>query len=330
MIYNKKAILLDGVKIYIDDLQNYLAESYMLLFHHNKYNEFTLHKYINQEKRKDYFNLLVDAYLHNYNNIRDLLLRINPYVEVDGILNTTTSKDNVVSSTLKDYLYLCRDWCYYEEGETQINITIKAIKNSLPTTTENALFLGCGAGRLAVEFSNVFSKIYATDKSYSMIWHINKLISDNNFEFYTPLEKNVYSLSNVAKKHIAQIPKNTKSIIQEKLDFFVSDVLNLPIKEESIECVFSIYFTDVIALKLWFDKINGIIKKGGYFIHFGPLDYFFSVESEMLTAKEFKSFFETNGYTTITDQLIETPHLNDSNSLVYKVYRNWLFIAKKN
>lgn len=329
MIYNKEAIIIDGVNIYIDDLDKYLAESYMLLFNHNKYNEFTLHKYINEEKRKNYFNLLVDAYLHNYNNIRDLLFRIHQYIEVNGVLNATTNKDNGVNATIKDYLYLRRDWCYYEEGEMQIDITIKAIKNSLPTTMENALFLGCGAGRLAIEFSNAFSKIYATDKSYSMIWHINKLISDNNFEFYTPLEKNVYSLSNVAKKHIAQIPENIKPIIEEKFEFFVSDVLNLPIKKESIECVFSIYFTDVIALKLWFDKINKIIKKDGYFVHFGPLDYFFSGESEMLTAKEFKSFFEMNGYTTITDELIETPHLDDSNSLVYKVYRNWLFIAQK-
>ena len=81
--------------------------------------------------------------------------------------------------------------------------------------------------------------------------------------------------------------------------------------------------------KLWFKKINDKVKKGGYFIHFGPLDYFFSDESEMLTAIEFKDFFEKNGYTTITDQILETSHLNDSNSFSYKVYRNWLFIAKK-
>lgn len=329
MIYNKDYSEIDGVKIYIENLENYIAESYLLLSNHNRYNEFNLHKYINQEKRKEYFDILVQAYLHNYNNIRELLTKIKPHVDIDNILNLNTSRDNVVSMTLKDYVYLQRDWCYYEDGESQIAKTVKSIQNVLPSEMGNALFLGCGVGRLAVEFSNIFTKIYATDKSYSMIWHINKLLLEGNFEFYTPQEKNVYSLENVAQKHKASISDSLKTKMQDKVEFFVSDVLDLPIEKECIDAVFSIYFTDVIALKLWFEKINNIIKKDGYFIHFGPLDYFFSAESEMLTAQELKTFFEENGYETITDQIIETTHLNDPNSLVYKIYRNWLFICKK-
>ncbi|SIQ80960.1 N2227-like protein [Chryseobacterium sp. RU37D] len=329
MIYNRNFSEIDRVKIYVDNIQTYIAESYMLLFNHNKYNEFNLHKYINQEYRKEYFGCLIEAYLHNYNNIRELLLNLKPYVEVEDVLSVNTNGGNAVNTTLKDYLYLHRDWCYYEEGEKQVEIIDNAIKNSLPLKMESALFLGCGVGRLAVELSDSFKKVYATDKSYSMIWHINKLISENNFEFYNPQEKNIYSLENVAKKHTAFIKEDIKKVIREKVDFFVSDILNLPINEDSINAVFSIYFTDVIALKLWFDKINAIIKKEGYFVHFGPLDYFFSDESEMLTAKEFRLFFEKNGYTTITDKIIETSHLNDANSFTYKVYRNWLFVAKK-
>lgn len=329
MVYNKEHSEIGGVKIYIENIEHYIAESYFLLSNHNRYNEFSLHKYINQEKRKEYFDSLVQAYLHNYNNIRELLTNIKPYIEVDNVLNVSTNSDNVVNITLKDYVYLQRDWCYYEDGESQIEKTVKSIQNVLPPEMGNALFLGCGVGRLAVEFSNIFTKIYATDKSYSMIWHINKLLLEGNFEFYTPQEKNVYSLENVAQKHTATISDNLKTKIKDKVEFFVSDVLDLPMEKECIDAVFSIYFTDVIALKLWFEKINSITKKDGYFIHFGPLDYFFSAESEMLTAQEFKALFEENGYETITDQIVETPHLNDPNSLVYKIYRNWLFICKK-
>lgn len=329
MIYNKDYFEIDGVKIYIENLENYIAESYLLLSNHNKYNEFNLRKYINQEKRKEYFDILAQAHLHNYNNIRELLLKIKHHVDVDNILNVNTSRNNVVNMTLKDYVYLQRDWCYYEDGEKQIEKTVQSIQNVLPSAMENALFLGCGVGRLAVEFANIFKKVLATDKSYSMIWHINKLLSDTNFEFYTPQEKNVYSLKNVAHKHIASISDSLKTQIKDNVDFFVSDVLNLPLEKNSLDAVFSIYFTDVIALKLWFEKINNLIKKHGYFIHFGPLDYFFSAESEMLTAKEFRAFFEENGYQTITDEIVETSHLNDANSLVYKVYRNWLFICMK-
>ena len=267
--------------------------------------------------------------MHNYNNIREILLKIKANIDVDELLSARLNKGDVVNATLKDYLYLQRDWCYYNEGESQLESSVRIIKKYLPVAQQNALFLGCGVGRLAYEFSNIFDKIYATDKSYSMIWHVNKLLSEKKFEFYTPQEKNVYSLENVAQKHSAFIPDDLKDVINEKVDFFVSDILDLPILDGSMDAVFSIYFTDVIALKLWFKKINDKVKKGGYFIHFGPLDYFFSDESEMLTAIEFKDFFEKNGYTTITDQILETSHLNDSNSFSYKVYRNWLFIAKK-
>lgn len=329
MIFNKESIEIGGVKIFIENVDEYIAESYILLFNHNKFNEFNLQKYINQDKRKEYFNHLIEAYLCNYNNIREILFIIKPHLEISEILNVNTNRGNVLNTTLKDYLYLHRDWCYYNEGEIQIKSSIEIIKNYLPNNLQNGLFLGCGIGRLATEFRDIFHKIYATDKSYSMIWHINQLLKEKKLVFYIPQEKNVYSLENVAQKHSAFIPKELKNDIREKIDFFVSDVLNLPIREGSMDAVFSIYFSDVIALKLWFDKINNIIKSKGYFVHFGPLDYFFSDESEMLTAIEFKEFFEKNGYETVVDQILETSHLNDSNSFSYKVYRNWLFIAKK-
>lgn len=328
-VYNKNFSEVDGVKIFIENINVYLAEYYTLLFNHNKYNELKLQKYLSQQNRKEYFDCLIEAYLHNYNNVRETLLRIKPYIDVDELLSVKLNRGDVVNTTLKDYLYLQRDWCYYDAGEKQIESSVKLIKHFLPSGLQNALFIGCGEGRLALEFADVFDKIYATDKSLSMIWHINKLLSEKNFEFYTPQEKNVYSLENVAQKHSAFITEEQKKTINEKVDFFVSDVLDLPLKEESMDVIFSIYFTDVIALKLWFNKINDKIKKEGYFIHFGPLDYFFSDESEMLTAVEFKDFFEKNGYETITDQVLETSHLNDSNSFSYKVYRNWLFVAKK-
>ena len=329
MVYNKEFAEIDGVKIFIDDIDNYLAECYFLLFNHNKFNEAKLLNYIDQQKRKEYFKILTEAYLCNYNNVIETLSPLKPIVDTDKLLNVTTNRGNNVNMTLKDYLYLHRDWCFYDEGENQIESSVKLIKSYLPSDLQNALFLGCGVGRLSVEFSDIFQKVYSTDKSYSMIWHINKLMSEKSFEFFTPQQKNVYSLQEVAPKHTAFIPDTLKNTINQKVDFFVSDVLNLPLNEMSIDAAFSIYFTDVIALKLWFDKLNNVINKGGYFIHFGPLDYFFSDESEMLTAVEFKTFFEQNGYTTITDQILITSHLNDSNSMCFKVYRNWLFVAKK-
>ena len=84
-----------------------------------------------------------------------------------------------------------------------------------------------------------------------------------------------------------------------------------------------------MALKLWFGEIDRVLTDNGLFIHFGPLDYFFGDIREMLTAEEFRQFFEAKGYRTLVDRVVEAPHLDDPNSNSLKGYRNWFFIAQK-
>jgi carnosine N-methyltransferase len=331
MVFSTDFIVIDGVKIYIQDVNKYLAESYLLLYNSNKSNEYKLLHFSKYEgERQQYVNKLLEAYLCNYNNINEILGGIKEYITVDDILKLNLNRNDNFQITLKDFWYLKRDWSYLQEGEQQIKIIVESIKKELTNySLTNSLFLGCGAGRLVVEFYDLFDKIYATDKSFSMLWHINKLLTSETYEFYNPNHKNVFRIEDVARKYSAFINETNRIKIIEKIDFFVSDVLNLPFKDNSLDSIFSIYFTDVIALKLWFPKINSILKSKGLFIHFGPLDYFFSDEIEMLTAEEFRMFFEKNNYKTIVDKVVETPHLKDDSSISYQVYRNWLFIAEK-
>ncbi|MFV0233924.1 class I SAM-dependent methyltransferase [Empedobacter falsenii] len=324
-------IIVDDVKIYIEDISSYITETFFLLYNHNKLMGNKILQLSDYEgKRKIFINHLIEGYLHNYNNIREILNNIKHEVSVDSLLDLRINTNDNLSNTLKDFWYLRRDWCYYEESESQINTIVKSIKAAIPQETyKNALFLGCGTGRLVVDLANLFEIVYASDKSYSMIWHINKLMNEDSYEFYQPRNKNVLTLENVSQKHSAYIDKKRKEVIKSKVNFFVSDIFDLPFDNSEIDCVFSIYFTDVIALKLWFNKIDNILNNNGLFIHFGPLDYFFSDETEMLTAEEIRLYFEKNNYTTLVDSVIETPHLEDSNFMSYQVYRNWFFVAKK-
>lgn len=324
-------ILIDGVNIYINDVQAYIAETFYMLYNHNKIMGNKIYELTKYKGDRDIFiNNLIEGYLHNYNNIREILNGLLQEVSVISLLDLNLNKSNDLNITLKDFWYLRRDWCYYQEGENQVNTIVKAIKDFIPKDTyKNSLFLGCGTGRFAVDLADIFEKVYASDKSYSMIWHINKLLQNDFYDFYQPRNKNILTPDNVSQRHSAYIDKERKEIINSKVNFFVSDIFELPFENNEIDCVFSIYFTDVIALKLWFNKIDKILKTQGLFIHFGPLDYFFSDETEMLTAEEIKVYFEKNNYTTLVDCIIETPHLEDSNFMSYQIYRNWFFIAKK-
>ncbi len=336
-MFTKKRNTLDGVSIYIDDSQllYYYAESYYLYKNHLNYLVQKINKYKSYKtnsKREEYFHLLSDAYTQNANNINEIIVNLKTKVNIDAYETLKINATDNTQTTLKDFIYLKRDWSFSQEGEKQLSITNTTIKDELSKIkiqNNNALFLGCGVGRIAFDFTDIYNKVYATDKSFSMIWHLQKLLNGDEISFYNPHEKNVHKLENVAKKYKAKISNKKLNNINGKFETFVSDVLDIPFNSESINAIFSIYFTDVIALKLWFNQINNVLSDDGIFVHFGPLDYFFSDEREMLTAQEFRLFFENNGYITLVDKIVETPHLEDSNSISYKVYRNWFFIAQK-
>ncbi|MBA5629230.1 class I SAM-dependent methyltransferase [Moheibacter lacus] len=322
---------IDDVKIYIDNIPPYIAETFYLLYNHNKLMGNKIFQLSNYDgDRKQFINRLVEGYLHNYNNVREILNAIMQEISVTPLLDLRINPNDNLNTTLKDFWYLRRDWCYYKEGEEQISTIVNSIKEVISENAyKKSLFLGCGTGRLSVDLADLFEKVYSLDKSYSMIWHIKELMKREQYEFYQPRNKNVLTLDNVAQKHSAYIDEERKRIIQSKVDFFVADIFNLPFDDNEIDCVFSIYFTDVIALKLWFGKIDQVLKKKGLFIHFGPLDYFFSDETEMFTAEEIRAYFEKNNYTTLIDSVVETPHLEDSNFMSHQVYKNWFFVAEK-
>lgn len=334
---NREPVLLDGVKIFIkkSDLDNYYAESYLLYKNHFNYliqklNKFQSYKL--NDQRQEYFEQLIEAYKQNAINVQKIVNQLQGSVTLDSFENLRINRTDNVQITLKDFIYLKRDWCFTKAGEYQLDLISNAIKgefSKIKYDKNNALFLGSGVGRIAFDCTDMYEKVYATDKSFSMVWHLQKLLNGESINFYNPQEKNVHKLENIAQLLTAQIPTNRLENSDNKFETFVSDVFDLPFEKKSVNSIFSIYFTDVIALKLWFGQINQTLSNDGIFVHFGPLDYFFSDEREMLTAEEFKSFFEKNGYETLVDKVVETPHLEDSNSISYRIYRNWFFIAQK-
>jgi carnosine N-methyltransferase len=258
----KETNTLDGVSIHIRDsrISNYYAETYYLYKSHlnyliqklNKYKSFQTHT-----DRKEYFNLLNKAYKQNAKNVNGIVSLLKDKVCIDTYESLRINANDNTQTTLKDFIYLRRDWCFLEETEFQINTTIETIKEELSKIklrSEYSLFLGCGVGRIAFEFTDIYKKVYATDKSFSMIWHLQKLLDGESICFYNPHEKNIHKLENVAQKYIAKIPENRLYGSKNRFSAFVSDVIDLPFESRSIDSIFSIYFTDVIALKLWFEQ----------------------------------------------------------------------------
>ncbi len=240
---------------------------------------------------------------------------------------------NNTHAYLKDFLYLRRDWCNVPEGETQVLRIINELKTQTSKFTpddEKILFIGAGTGRIAFEHNDLFQEVYALDKSFSMVHHFNQLL-EKDFSFYEINEFNVMKPEDTARKLTASLQNASPEarLHKDRFEYFVGDAMDLPFEDASLSCITSVYFTDVIALKLYFSELQRALKPGGLFIHFGPLDYFFSDRSEMLTTVEIKEEFANNGFEILHDDSIELPHIATDLRMSWKAYRNWFFIARK-
>ena len=177
--------------------------------------------------------------------------------------------------------------------------------------------------------AHYYKKIDAFDSSLPMIWSILNLKKIKKWRVLHKIEKNCRKISDTYQDEELVITDEQIRIIDEKINFFVGDLNSIELHSSSVNHIYSIYFTDVFPLKLLLTKIDFLLKNYGLFVHFGPLDYFFTNENEMLTAEEVKSVFIKNNYKVLADEYFSTRHIFMEKSMSHQVYDNWFFVAQK-
>lgn len=320
----------DSTVLYYELLSNYVKQ---LIYYENKL------KLCNSKLREKAISSIIDGSTLNTILVKDMVSTLIPHTHPENILQKKVNKDysrgaNDTNSYLNDLKYLRRDWANTKEGEYEIYEIVKALKDSIEKYSQNkstAVFLGAGMARIACEHITVFDKVYAIDKSYSMGYFFNKLLYEDSITFHEIHTSNVMNCSGSSKEHNARINDELKNKIKGKdnFEYIVGDAVDMPLGNSSIDLIASVYFTDVIALKLYMKEIVRVLTKGGLFIHFGPLDYFFSDILERLSAEEIVEIFMINGFEIVKNETIELPHLDSTLNMYKKIYRNWLFVAIK-
>lgn len=238
------------------------------------------------------------------------------------------------SSTQIPYLmnfdYLSRDWSWNEDGELEISIISKKITEVLSLypnlDRENCIILGAGTGRLLFEMKNEFEKVIGVDYSLTMIKMFYDVL-EHDIEFYNIDLKNQIDYEYLASPQIATLGKYKNN--QHNIDYFLSDTKTLPYQNNSISCIMSIYFTDVIKIENYITELTRVLKNGGLFIHFGPLEYHFEDLLDMYSLNDIKQLFIDNDFEIIESDFIHTEHKKKPHSLSNKVYKNAFFVAKK-
>lgn len=330
----------EGIPIYVEDFATYATEAYSLytriINNHTKQAVDLSNSTTDKESRKIAIKNIDQAIRHNLESLFEIQKILEPHVNPKILVDFHLNGGDDTSGYLKDYRYLKRDWSWDELSEKQllsINGALKAcLSPQIQSMDEDALFLGAGVGRVAFDLAHLFKRVYVTDKSFSMAYHFNQLKS-KDLEFYEINYKNIYSnLDSARKVKVTMYPGHFERSyvhnIFNKLEYFISDVTRLPFPDHSISNIFSVYFSDVLALKLWLPEVKRILRPNGLFVHFGPLDYFFNDITQMLSAGEFKKVFERNGFESLQDETVDTFHLAIPNSWSSKLYTNWLYSAR--
>ncbi|GJM31481.1 MAG: hypothetical protein DHS20C18_04820 [Saprospiraceae bacterium] len=330
------------MNIKLSNADKFLTEEFHLYYHiyHNHLQQVqSLHKskprFAQAAAR---LQAIIEAKKHNNQLLQQIMEALRPHAKIDHLMALQAKQkawrgQNNAHAYLKDFRYMMRDWCALPEGESQVFQIIEGLKEQTAKFSPDQqaiLFLGAGMGRIAFEHTTLFEKVYALDKSFSMVYHFNKLLQQN-IEFYEINEFNVLKPENSSRKLTASIQNASPEALihKDRFEYFVGDATELPFEDGALSCITSVYFTDVIALQLYFEELKRALKIGGLFIHFGPLDYFFSDRAEMLSAVEFREEFENNGFETLYEKEIELPHMATSQIMSRRLYNNWFFIARK-
>jgi hypothetical protein len=80
-------------------------------------------------------------------------------------------------------------------------------------------------------------------------------------------------------------------------------------------------------MRVYIQEIKRLLKPGGMFFHFGPLEYDLPNVEDHLSADEIKSIFRSNNFSICEDEQVLTAHLPSRLSMSARTYNNWIFAA---
>jgi carnosine N-methyltransferase len=338
---NESYPIVDGIPILIKNPHSYLAKTLLnnenfIRQQNQNINELN-NILVSTVNRSDILLKVKNGMIDNLKLTTNQQNALHPFVKKEDILNLihNTEVPQFYAGTLN---YLKKDWCWTVDGEKELEIIFDIVSSYvqkyLKTNSTNALVLGAGAGRTAWDLLKVFKKVYAVDSSFCLVNYFYTLLKEN-IRFNQITHKNIYSTQEMVIHCEASLnPLGKESLIEnQRIDnfhFFIGDATKLFLPSDSMDVISSIYFTDVLPLRIILSEVKRVLKVGGLFIHFGPLSYHYSDPKDCLSAEEIKKILEQNNFTILEESRVVLPHTYTGENMNMNIYNNWSFVAVKN
>lgn len=189
--------------------------------------------------------------------------------------------------------YLIRDWADENSGEIDHLVSVlESIQQY--SGDERALVLGAGTGRIAVELSRFHSAVTAIDNSLGQVMQFYDVLH-SALSVWRIVTSNLRKDDQMLKKVHVSVSEGLKEAAQN-VDYLWADGCQTPLSDDSVTCVYSVYFSDVVPLKRLLKEVSRVLPVGGTFVHLGPLQYHFNDMAAHYSLESFCSELESNDF----------------------------------
>ena len=323
--------ILEHLPILIMKPEHYIAKVYFEYHNHlsEQYNTIkTLNMMLDSHRGKAIKKIL-HGIEHNQHFFQELSAIFEKVVNPKILLDIVKANSSVRYFTNLDYMI--KDWIKTDSTTEKIKQISSCINNSLRKinkTYDSVLYLGAGTCRLSSELQLGADNLWYVDYSYTM-GYFYKQLTVRNLSFYKVSLKNNEKVSQVAEN--IDISMNNYQKTKAKSSYFnyvIGDALQMPFPSAKFDLVLSIYFTDVVSIKRLINEIKRVLRPGGTFLHFGPLDYHTKNIEEMLSYEELVTMLQEENFEIELEDDVISNNGSNMGRLCRKEYTNKLLIAK--
>lgn len=281
------------------------------------------------------FRSLSAALEHNLGVGRQLhdaaLARIDVRALVQHVARGASGKGDIPTGYGLDAVarYLRADW----GGSAQAEIQIAAVEEPVFAQVEkycdrrgSATMLGAGTGRYLADLGRRFDQVLGVDLSYFFVSAFHHLKSEPIRIFDVVVGRPVSSAT-ITTEVVASMPDAVKAATN--VAYVVADATQLPVADQSQDAVVSIYFADVVPWPALLKEVSRILKPGGRFINYGPLDYHSLNLETVLTPEEIKEVVQRFGFRFEEEHWGKMKIFDFDPEGTSHQYRIWSFVTTK-
>lgn len=228
--------------------------------------------------------------------------------------------------------YAARDWSGRPEAEGEVATVVGRLESFVAAHASDrstAVVLGAAGGRYASELLGLFDQVNAVERAIPMGVVFDQLragdlacalVDQNNSQTVSD-QAQALTLSLTRVQRRPRVPGASVA-------YAIADARRLPLPEASQSAVVSVLFTDVTPLPTLLRECRRVLKPGGLFMHFGPLDHHSTDVGQQFSVEEVRAAFSNAGFALLEESWHPGFHRERAGALAQRWFNSWAFVAR--